>query len=162
MSPLSEDKLVSFLAEIQSDIRQIKSDLQALVMLLKQQEKTPTSFSDGDHMAIPLRAGSQRRLKTYFAICERHEERMIWENSYGHRMPKGVIANVPVRPTWIKSNVRVTSALPLKTDSQQTLREFGSVPNANIHRPARSSRRRGCCQLTNRLRDLPRVLARPP
>ena len=39
MSPLSEDKLVSFLAEIQSDIRQIKSDLQALVMLLKQQEK---------------------------------------------------------------------------------------------------------------------------
>jgi hypothetical protein len=30
MSPLSEDKLLSFLAEIQSDIRQIKSDLQAL------------------------------------------------------------------------------------------------------------------------------------
>jgi hypothetical protein len=25
-----------------------------------------------------------------------------------------------------------------------------------------SSRRRGCCQLTNRLRDLPRVLARAP
>jgi hypothetical protein len=42
---------------------------------------------------------------------------MIWENSYGHRMPKGVIANVPVRPTWAKSNVRVTSALLLKTDS---------------------------------------------
>jgi hypothetical protein len=53
MSPLSEHKLVSLLAEIQSDIRQIKSDLQALVMLLKQQEKTPTSFSDGDHMADP-------------------------------------------------------------------------------------------------------------
>jgi hypothetical protein len=55
MSPLSEDKLVSFLAEIQSDIRQIKSDLQSLVMLLKQQEKatTPASFSDGDHMAEP-------------------------------------------------------------------------------------------------------------
>ena len=52
MSPLSEDKLLSFLAEIQSDIRQIKSDLQALLTLLKQQQKaTPTSFADGDHMA---------------------------------------------------------------------------------------------------------------
>ena len=57
MSPLSEDKLVSFLAEIQSDIRQIKSDLQALVMLLKQQERTPTSFSDDDHMAEPPESG---------------------------------------------------------------------------------------------------------
>jgi hypothetical protein len=57
MSPLSEEKLVSFLAEIQSDIRQIKSDLQALVMLLKQQEKTPTSFSDGDHMGEPPESG---------------------------------------------------------------------------------------------------------
>ena len=59
MSPLSEDKLVSFLAEIQSDIRQIKSDLQSLVMLLKQQEKatTPASFSDGDHMAEPPESG---------------------------------------------------------------------------------------------------------
>jgi hypothetical protein len=59
MSPLSEDKLVSFLAEIQSDIRQIKSDLQSLVMLLKQQEKatTPASFSDGDHMAEPAGNG---------------------------------------------------------------------------------------------------------
>ena len=59
MSPLSEDKLVSFLAEIQLDIRQIKSDLQALLMLLKQQEKatTPASFSDGDHMAEPAESG---------------------------------------------------------------------------------------------------------
>jgi hypothetical protein len=57
MSPLSEDKLVSLLAEIQSEIRQIKSDLQALVMLLKQQEKSPTSFSDGDHMADPPESG---------------------------------------------------------------------------------------------------------
>ena len=59
MSPLSEDKLVSFLAEIQSDIRQIKSDLQSLVMLLQQQEKgtTPASFSDGDHMAEPAESG---------------------------------------------------------------------------------------------------------
>ena len=62
MSPLSEDKLVSFLAEIQSDIRQIKSDLRALVMLLKQQKRqekatTPASFSDGDHMAEPAESG---------------------------------------------------------------------------------------------------------
>ena len=58
MSPLSEDKLVSFLAEIQSDIRQIKSDLQALLTLLKQQQKTtPASFSDGDHMAEPPESG---------------------------------------------------------------------------------------------------------
>jgi site-specific DNA recombinase len=56
MSPLSEDKLLSFLAEIQSDILQIKSDLQALLTLLKQQQKaTPTSFADGDHMAEPAR-----------------------------------------------------------------------------------------------------------
>jgi hypothetical protein len=47
---------------------------------------------------------------------------MIWENSYGHRMPKGLIANVPVRPTRTNSNVRVTSALLLKTDSQQKAR----------------------------------------
>jgi hypothetical protein len=59
MSPLSEDKLVSFLAEIQCDIRQIKSDLQALLMLLKQQEKAtnPASFSDNDHLAEPAESG---------------------------------------------------------------------------------------------------------
>jgi hypothetical protein len=58
MSPLSEDKLLSFLAEIQSDIRQIKSDLQALLTLLKQQQKsTPAAFSDGDHMPGPAEGG---------------------------------------------------------------------------------------------------------
>jgi hypothetical protein len=58
MSPLSEDKLLSFLAEVQSDIRQIKSDLQALLTLLKQQQKaTPTSFADGDQMAEPAESG---------------------------------------------------------------------------------------------------------
>jgi hypothetical protein len=62
---------------------------------------------------------------------------MIWENSYGHGMPKGLIVNVPVRPTRTNSNVRVTSALLLKTDSQQTLLEFGSVSNADINRPTR-------------------------
>jgi hypothetical protein len=58
MSPLSEDKLLSFLAEIQSDIRHIKSDVQALLTLLKQQQKaTPASSSDGDHMAEPVESG---------------------------------------------------------------------------------------------------------
>jgi hypothetical protein len=54
----SEDKLISFLADIQSDIRQIKSDLQALLTLLKQQQKaTPAAFSDGEPMADPAESG---------------------------------------------------------------------------------------------------------
>jgi hypothetical protein len=54
MSPLSEGKLLAFLAEIQSDIRQIKSDLQALLTLLQQQQKsTPVTPSDDDHMVEP-------------------------------------------------------------------------------------------------------------
>jgi len=56
MSPLSEDKLLSILAEIQSDIRQIKSDLQALLTLLKQ-PPNPASFSDGDQRAEPPESG---------------------------------------------------------------------------------------------------------
>jgi hypothetical protein len=56
MSPLSEDKLVSFLAEIQSDIRQIKSDLQELLTRLKQQEATAPS-SDADHVAELAESG---------------------------------------------------------------------------------------------------------
>ena len=59
MSPLSEDKLISFLAEIQSDIRQIKSDLQVLLLLLKQQENATSSasFSDDDNIAEPVESG---------------------------------------------------------------------------------------------------------
>jgi len=53
MSPLSEEKLVSVLAEIQSDIRQIKSDLQELLTLLKQQAPS----SDADHMAELAESG---------------------------------------------------------------------------------------------------------
>jgi hypothetical protein len=56
MTPLSEDKLLSILAEIQSDIRQIKSDLQALLTLLKQ-PPNPASFSDGDYRAEPAESG---------------------------------------------------------------------------------------------------------
>jgi hypothetical protein len=50
MSPLSEDKLLSLLAEIQSDIRQIKSDLQALLTQQQQQKPPPVMASDGDYM----------------------------------------------------------------------------------------------------------------
>jgi len=58
MSPLSEDKLLSVFAEIQSDIRQIKSDLQSLLTLLRQQRTmTPASFSESDHMAEPAETG---------------------------------------------------------------------------------------------------------
>ena len=58
MSPLSEDKLLSFLAEIQSDIRQIKSDLQALLTLLNQQQKAPPAPSfEGDPMMEPAESG---------------------------------------------------------------------------------------------------------
>ena len=58
MSPPSDDKLLSFLAEIQSDIRQIKSDLQALLALLKQQQNAaPVSSSDGDPVAEPAESG---------------------------------------------------------------------------------------------------------
>jgi hypothetical protein len=46
VSALSEEKLIEMLTEIQSDIRQIKSDLQ---LLLKQQSKpVPPRFPDRD------------------------------------------------------------------------------------------------------------------
>jgi ribosomal 50S subunit-associated protein YjgA (DUF615 family) len=58
MSPPSEDKLLSFLAEIQSDIRQIKSDLQALITFLKQQQKaTPAALSRLEKWRLNLVGG---------------------------------------------------------------------------------------------------------
>jgi len=59
MSPLSEDKLLSFLAEIRSDIRQIKSDLQALLTLVKQQQEAPPALSfDSDRIMVePAESG---------------------------------------------------------------------------------------------------------
>jgi len=53
MSPSAEDKLLSLLVEIHSDLRQIKSDLQSLLTLLKQQQQkpTPVSFSNIDDTA---------------------------------------------------------------------------------------------------------------
>jgi hypothetical protein len=56
MSPLSEDKLLSILVEIQSDIRQIKSDLQAL-LTQQQQKPPPVMASDGDYMPEPAESG---------------------------------------------------------------------------------------------------------
>jgi hypothetical protein len=58
MSPLSEDKLLSLLAEIHSDIQQIKSDLQALLTLLKgRQKSTPVWSSDEDDIGEPAESG---------------------------------------------------------------------------------------------------------
>jgi hypothetical protein len=41
-----------------------------------------------DHAARKVAAVLDRETLPYFAICERHEERIIWENSHGHRMSK--------------------------------------------------------------------------
>jgi hypothetical protein len=56
MSPSAEDKLISLLTEIHSDLRQIRSDLQSLLTLLKQQqqEPTPVSFSNSDDTASAI------------------------------------------------------------------------------------------------------------
>jgi hypothetical protein len=55
MSPPTDDRLISLLTEIQSDIRQIKSDLQSLLPLLKQHEKpTLASVSGDDSSTEPL------------------------------------------------------------------------------------------------------------
>ena len=56
MSPLSEDKLLSLLAEIQSDIRQIKSDLQAL-LTQQQHNPPPLPSSDGDYTRESAESG---------------------------------------------------------------------------------------------------------
>jgi len=56
MTPLSEDELLSALAEIQSDIRQIKSDLQAL-LTQQHQKRLPVTPSDGDYMPEPAESG---------------------------------------------------------------------------------------------------------
>jgi hypothetical protein len=42
MSPSTEDKLIPLLTEIRSDMRQMKSDLQSPLRLLKQQQQKPT------------------------------------------------------------------------------------------------------------------------
>jgi hypothetical protein len=56
MSPSVENKLVSLLTEIHSDLQQIKSDLQSLITLLKQQQQTqiPVSLSNSDDAASAI------------------------------------------------------------------------------------------------------------
>jgi hypothetical protein len=56
MSPSGEDKLVSLLTEMHSDIRQIKSDIQSLLALLKQQQQkpTPTLSTNNDITSEPV------------------------------------------------------------------------------------------------------------
>ena len=66
MDPSSEDKLISLWAEIYSDIRQTKSDLQSLLTLLKQQQQKPTPASfpivtiRGISLSPSLSAGNAR------------------------------------------------------------------------------------------------------
>ena len=57
MSSLREDKLLSLLAEILSDIRQIKSDLQAL-RTQQQQRPPPVARSDDDYTPELAESGS--------------------------------------------------------------------------------------------------------
>ena len=70
MSQLGEDKLLSLLTEIDSDIRQIKYDLQSLLTLLKQQQQKPTPMSstNGDMTSEPVessRSGSPEDVIRY-------------------------------------------------------------------------------------------------
>jgi hypothetical protein len=48
MSPSGEDKLLSLLTEIHSDIRQIKSDLQSPLLKQQQQRPSPGRSSGSD------------------------------------------------------------------------------------------------------------------
>jgi hypothetical protein len=56
MSPSDENKLIGLLTEIRSDVRQIKSDLQSIITLLKQQQQkpTPASFSESADTASAI------------------------------------------------------------------------------------------------------------
>jgi hypothetical protein len=55
MTSSGEDKLISLLTEIRSDIRQVKSDIQSLLKLLKQQqEPTPALVSNSDLSPAPV------------------------------------------------------------------------------------------------------------
>jgi len=69
MSQLGEDKLLSLLTEIHSDLRQIKSDLQSLLTLLKQQQRAPTplpaSDSDDTNSVESVQSGSPEDVLRY-------------------------------------------------------------------------------------------------
>jgi len=59
MSPVSEDKLLSFLAQIQSDIRQIKSELHAVLTLLQHQQKPTPATPAADEPIAELADSGQ-------------------------------------------------------------------------------------------------------
>jgi hypothetical protein len=65
MNPSVENKLLSLLSEIHSDLRQIKSDLQSLATLLKQQQQkpTPASFSNSDDTASAIESAQPGSLE---------------------------------------------------------------------------------------------------
>ena len=77
MGTLSERKLIEILMEIQSDIRQIKYDVQ---LLLKQQPRLRTRIPrTAMTRRSSLRPPGQPRLKTFFGIFVRSGETTIWE-----------------------------------------------------------------------------------
>jgi hypothetical protein len=85
MIPSGEDKLLSLLTEIHSDIQQIKAELQSLLTVLKQQQKpafASSSSSDDTRETIEsAQSGSTERRPS--ATGEKREGRMIRENERG-------------------------------------------------------------------------------
>src|SRR6516162_8253600 len=82
MSTPSEDKLLSLVTEIQSDIRQIKSDLQSLLTLMKRRQKpTPTSSTNNDITPEPVESSQSGSPEDVLRYCERREVRMIRANN---------------------------------------------------------------------------------
>ena len=79
MSPSGEDKLILLLTEIQSDIRQMKSDLQSLLRLLKQQQQRPTPppSSSSDDIANGIESAQSGSPENLFVICGKREGMMI-------------------------------------------------------------------------------------
>lgn len=70
MNEPSENKLLSLLVEIQSDIRQIKSDLQSLLTFLKERSQHPCRRLMVITRRTLRRAVPQLHLRRSFGICE--------------------------------------------------------------------------------------------
>jgi hypothetical protein len=61
-----------------TDLRQIKSEPQSILTLLKQEQKlTPASVSNDDLSPEPFEGSHQDRPRTYFVFCERREGMMM-------------------------------------------------------------------------------------
>jgi hypothetical protein len=79
MSPSDENKLISLLTEIHSDLPQIKSDLQSLLTLLKQQQQKPTPswFPNSDETANAIESapsGSPEDVLRYLRATRGEED----------------------------------------------------------------------------------------